>query len=462
MNNAYEKLQKDMDLYFPNLDEPNFNLNDQIYNTSIKNTYFPSYLKVLPNQFSQNLNNKKSILDTLRITKSNKIDDLELPDLNTSNELTLYNNTPIINNNGNKNNLISIASNENAFANPSIIPQNQINKFNNNNNNNKNKNIKQQLPWKLSKLLLGHTGQVTSVTMDPFNSFFVTGSADRTMKIWDLASGKLQLTLSGHIMAIRDMVISSKHPYLFSVSEDKTIKCWDLEKNQVIRDYHGHLSAVYTIDIHPELDIIVTGGRDSSIRVWDIRTRTPIHVLTGHKNSINKVKCQNIEPQIISCSMDSTVKTWDLINGKCLKTLTFHSKSVRAFIINEKDEEIISGSSDGMKKFKLPNCDYLQDLSFWDNYNIIEQGNLIINSMSFNNENVVFAGCDNGKFAFWDWYTGEMFQNDVQIPVPGSLDSENGILCSTFDKSGDRLITGNIDKSVRIWKKDDDENEDEE
>lgn len=445
---TYKKLQEDVKLYFPDSDtDYTENLADPLYTTSITSSYFPSYLNILPKQFNTDMN-KKSILDKLRITKAAEIDDLGLPSLQQSNALTLFDDKS--NSVNNTNNAFTsttdmiIRSDENAFANPMIVPQisNNITKR------------KEHSPWKLYKLLLGHVGQVTSVTMDPFNSFFITGSADRTMKIWDLASGNLQLTLSGHIMAIRDMVISSRHPYLFSCSEDKTVKCWDLEKNVVIRDYHGHLSAVYAIDIHPELDIIVTGGRDSSIRVWDIRTRTPIHVMTGHKSSISKIICQSNEPQIISSSLDSTVKTWDLKTGKCDKTLTFHSKSVRSFVLDGERDEIVSSSSDGIRKFKLPGCEYLQDLQFWNDHNVIEKGNLIINTMCNNeNDGILFAGCDNGKFAFWDWESGQMFQNDIQVPVPGSLDSENGILCSTFDQSGDRLITGNTDKSVRIWNK---------
>lgn len=37
---------------------------------------------------------------------------------------------------------------------------------------------------------------------------------------------------------------------------------------------------------------------------------------------------------------------------------------------------------------------------------------------------------------------------------PGSLDSEAGILCSTFDQTGTRLITGEADKTIKIWKED--------
>ena len=61
------------------------------------------------------------------------------------------------------------------------------------------------------------------------NQFFVTGSADRTIKFWDLAKGYLKLTLTGHVNTVRGLVVSERHPYLFSCGEDKTVKCWDLE-----------------------------------------------------------------------------------------------------------------------------------------------------------------------------------------------------------------------------------------
>ena len=46
--------------------------------------------------------------------------------------------------------------------------------------------------WKLYKVIAGHTGWVRCIDVDQFNKFFVTGSNDRVIKFWDLASGKLK------------------------------------------------------------------------------------------------------------------------------------------------------------------------------------------------------------------------------------------------------------------------------
>ena len=84
-------------------------------------------------------------------------------------------------------------------------------------------------PWKMMRVISGHLGWVRCIAVDPTNDWFVTGSADRTIKVWDLASGTLRLTLTGHISTVRGLAVSSRSPYLFSCGEDKMVKCWDLE-----------------------------------------------------------------------------------------------------------------------------------------------------------------------------------------------------------------------------------------
>ena len=86
-------------------------------------------------------------------------------------------------------------------------------------------------PWELSAVISGHLGWVRAISFDSSNEWFATGSADRTIKIWDLAKcctgseGGLKLTLTGHISAVRGLAVSPRHPYLFSVGEDKLVKC---------------------------------------------------------------------------------------------------------------------------------------------------------------------------------------------------------------------------------------------
>ena len=300
-------------------------------------------------------------------------------------------------------------------------------------------------PWRLYRVLSGHLGWVRAIAVEPDNAWFATGAGDRTIKIWDLASGTLRLTLTGHISAVRGLAVSPRHPYLFSAGEDKMVKCWDLETNKVIRHYHGHLSGVYSLDLHPTLDVLVTGGRDGVARVWDIRSRSNIHVLSGHKQTVSCVKAQEGDPQIITSSLDSTVRLWDLAAGKTMGVLTHHKKGVRGLCIPPNEFTFASCSTASIKQWKCPEGQLMQNF---------EGHNAVINTIAVNEDGVMMSGGDDGTMCFWDWKTGYLRQRMDSLAQPGSLDAEAGIMASTFDQTGLRLITGEADKTIKLWKPD--------
>ena len=373
-------------------------------------------------------------------------------------------------------------------------------------------------------MISGHTGWVRSLAVDVGNKWFATGSADRTLKIWDLASGTLKLTLTGHISAIRAVTVSARSPYLFSAGEDKQVKCWDLEQNKVVRHFHGHLSGVYSMQLHPRLDLLVTGSRDGTARVWDIRTKQTVHVLSGHSNTVASLLTEECDPQVVTGSMDSTIRLWDLAAGKCLTTLTHHKKAVRALVSAPGSEfAFASASADRIKKWVLPKGGFLHDFEasrestmerrkrLYEEINTvagagdgdgaltvqdaaaapkslvttaedyrravdgtsmipvstdhsgraIESSSVsgsgtaaasIINTLSVNEDGVMVSGSDDGFLTFWDWSSGRPFQR-LKTPIqPGSLSCEAGILASTFDHSGLRLLTGEVDKTIKIWR----------
>ncbi|KAE9455194.1 hypothetical protein C3L33_12895, partial [Rhododendron williamsianum] len=269
---------------------------------------------------------------------------------------------------------------------------------------------------------------------------------DRTIKIWDVGTGRLKLTLTGHIEQVRGLAVSNKHTYMFSAGDDKQVKCWDLEQNKVIRSYHGHLSGVYCLALHPTIDILLTGGRDSVCRVWDIRSKMQIHALSGHENTVCSVFTRPTDPQVITGSHDTTIKFWDLRYGKTMVTLTHHKKSVRAMALHPTENCFASASADNIKKFNLPKGEFV--------HNMLSQQKTIINAMAVNEDGVMVTGGDNGSLWFWDWKSGHNFQQSQTIVQPGSLDSEAGIYASSYDVTGTRLITCEADKTIKMWKED--------
>ncbi|EOA30454.1 hypothetical protein CARUB_v10013579mg [Capsella rubella] len=301
-------------------------------------------------------------------------------------------------------------------------------------------------PWKNYRVIQGHLGWVRSVAFDPSNEWFCTGSADRTIKIWDVATGVLKLTLTGHIGQVRGLAVSNRHTYMISAGDDKQVKCWDLEQNKVIRSYHGHLHGVYCLALHPTLDVLLTGGRDSVCRVWDIRTKMQIFALSGHTADVFSVFTCPTDPQVVTGSHDSTIKFWDLRYGTTMATLTNHKSTVRTMVPHPKENAFVSASADNIKKFSLPKGEFC--------HNMLSQQKDIINAVAVNEDGVMVTGGDKGSLWFWDWKSGHNFQQAETIVQPGSLESEAGIYAACYDKTGSRLVTCEVDKTIKMWKED--------
>lgn len=298
------------------------------------------------------------------------------------------------------------------------------------------------------RVISGHSGWVRCIDVDPWNEWFVTSGNDRLVKIWDLATGTLKLSLTGHASNVRDVKVHHKFRYLFTAAEDNEVKCWDLEQNKVVRNYHGHLSGVYCIALHPTLDILATGGRDASLRVWDMRTKKPIHILSGHQGAVNCVIAQAAEPQFITGSVDKMVRLWDLVAGKCMVTMTNHKKAIRANAFHPSEYTFCTAAADHIKVWKCPKGSFERN---------IDGHAGMLNACVIREENgssILVAGSDNGQLHFWDWRSGYKFQTIEGRVQPGSLDAENAIFAMTFDKSQTRLITAECDKTIKVYKED--------
>jgi len=189
----------------------------------------------------------------------------------------------------------------------------------------------------------------------------------------------------------------------------------------------------------------MTGGRDSTCRIWDIRTKNEVRVLGGHTNTVASIGVQATNPQVITGSHDATVRLWDIVAGKSSTTLTNHKKSVRNVTIHPSEFTFASASADNVKVWKFPKGEFMRNMS---------GHNAIINTTCINQDNVLVTGADNGTMKFWDWKTGYNFYSHNTVAQPGSLASENGIFASSFDMTGSRLITCEADKTIKMYKED--------
>jgi WD40 repeat protein len=76
--------------------------------------------------------------------------------------------------------------------------------------------------------LTGHTGPVDSVAWSPDGKELASGSDDKTIMVWDVASGKLQATLTGHTGSVYSVAWSPDGEQLASGSQNMAVIVWDV------------------------------------------------------------------------------------------------------------------------------------------------------------------------------------------------------------------------------------------
>lgn len=194
----------------------------------------------------------------------------------------------------------------------------------------------------------GHAEDVRAVC--PLGSGFLTASRDKTAKLWveqDAHAFDNPTTLNGHsdyVTAVAcippHMSASTPDGAFVTGSRDKTVIIWDIASAKPIRKLQGHKWQVTAVAVMPDGNV-ASASLDGTIRIWDAEGNA--QVLEGHEGP---VQCLLLLPDgsLASGSNDKTVKLWQ--GGRCVKTLTGHTDTVRGLSLVP-DLGFVSASHDG-------------------------------------------------------------------------------------------------------------------
>jgi WD40 repeat protein len=127
----------------------------------------------------------------------------------------------------------------------------------------------------------------------------------------DVVTGSQLAVLSGHIDWVRSITFSSDGTSLVSGSDDKTLKLWDVQTGGVIKTFHGHTDWIRSVSISFNYTLIASGSDDRTIRLWDIQTGECCCVIK-HGSRVVCVSFYPTNPQHLISISGGIIQQWGI------------------------------------------------------------------------------------------------------------------------------------------------------
>lgn len=198
-----------------------------------------------------------------------------------------------------------------------------------------------------TRRLVGHLGPVYGLSFSPDNRYLISGSEDKTARLWLLDTYSALVQYKGHSQPIWDTAFSPLGHYFATASHDQTARLWATDHVYPLRIFAGHINDVDCVEFHPNSNYVFTGSADKTARMWDVQTGSAVRIFMGHTGAIN---CMAVSPDgrwLASAGEDAVVNVWDAGSGRRLKTMRGHGRlSIYLLAFSRDGSVLVSGGAD--------------------------------------------------------------------------------------------------------------------
>jgi WD40 repeat protein len=304
----------------------------------------------------------------------------------------------------------------------------------------------------LRRVLTGHKYGVNSVAIADDGRWLATGSDDRTVRVWDPATGEDHAVL-GHTRQVEAVTVTAGGARLVTLDWRGTVRTWDTrtwQKELVSRSHgdslmaatenaiwiaassghgytgiagttaavwrgvrslrartwawdpatgkertvlRGRAADVTAVAVAPDGTWIATGDTTGAVRIWDAATGNERAVVRSGNNAVYAMAVAPDGTWLVTGSADGTTRVWDSVTGELRAVLVGHAARVEAAAVAPDGTWLVTGSADGTTRV-------------------------------------------------WDTTTGE-----EQAVLPG----DNTVQAIAVAPDGSWLVTGSVDGTARIW-----------
>jgi WD40 repeat protein len=326
----------------------------------------------------------------------------------------------------------------------------------------------------------GHEGEVQDLAFCAGGELLVSAGSDRTVRVWDVELGIERAVLHGHEALVKCLAYPAEGPALVSGGYDGSVRVWDLDEvlgGRVDR----HQGYVRDLAFAPGGKRLATASFDRTVEVIDTDTWQVSATLAGHEDRVTSLAFHPEGALLASSSNDGAVRVWDARTGELLRTLREHADGVLTLAFAPSGDRLASGGHD--RRVLLRALEDLAVCASLEHEQVVEQ-------LAFDpSGNRLAVVVQDGGLTLWDvqrarelWRRPSLGRlHDVAFSPDGErialavgdydgtdlgihlVDACTGadrgllgghtdvVLCVAFEPSGQRLASGAMDGTIRLW-----------
>jgi WD40 repeat protein len=274
----------------------------------------------------------------------------------------------------------------------------------------------------------GHQAGVRALAVLP-DGRLASGSNDRTIRLWDPASGYSSALFKGLQSWVRALAVLPDG-HLASGSDEKNIRIWDPASGSCLAVFKGHQGRVRALAVFPD-GRLVSGSEDCTVRIWDPASGACLAVFKGHQGMVRALAVFP-DGRLVSGSEDCTIRIWDPASGACERVFKGHQGWVRALAVLP-DGHLASGSDE-------------KNIRIWDPASgsclAVFKELARVRSLAVVSDGLIAAGCFDGAIRLWDTATS--------YNSPATMGHRDQISAIAALPHG-HIASGSADRTIRIW-----------
>merc|ERR1712088_354677 len=265
---------------------------------------------------------------------------------------------------------------------------------------------------------------------------------DKSLIVWKLTRDSMdsssggsygipQKRLHGHGHFVSDVVLSSDGHFALSGSWDKTLRLWDLSAGNTTRRFESHTKDVMSVAFSADNRQIVSGSRDKSIKLWNTLAQCKYTIQEeGHGDWV-------------SCVWDKYVKVWSLQNCKLKTNHIGHTGYLNTVTMSPDGSLCASGGKDAKAMlWDLNDGKHLYTLDHADT----------INSLVFSPNRYWLCAATGPSIKIWDLESKNMVEElRPEVAGPNTRADPPQCLSMAWSSDGQTLFAGYSDNLIRVW-----------